>query len=177
VRSTIEDARAIENQGDYITFVSPLDDEGGIREEGWRLNARYWERAGWGSCLPMAVRTPGIDAATWRPRGRRPGPGARSIKTWVDEWTSASRQSPIGRITRPIIQVRKDSIVIIIGTQPVSAFPGQRSRSRSSDGFAFIDCPGAPSAPYTIKLPVKLGKRTLYDGGVYPPQEYPRRSR
>jgi hypothetical protein len=69
------------------------------------------------------------------------------------------------------------AIAIIMGTQPISAFPRQRSGNRTGDGYAFIDCPGSPAAPYTVKLPVKLGKRTLYDGGIYPPKEYPRRRR
>jgi hypothetical protein len=36
-------------------------------------------------------------------------------------------------------------------------------------GFRY-DCNGYGPVPMTIKLPVALGQRTLYDGGVYPPR-------
>jgi hypothetical protein len=166
----IERPRVIVDEGDYVELIGPLRRSRRTEMEGWSFHEGRWEQVGWGGCEPIVVLSPGLDGATWTLR-ERPSPSSRRIRVWVSERACASGQPPVGRLIRPIIQVRRGSILIIMGTVPLGTW-GSRA---FSDGYAFIDCQGAPAAPATVTLPIRLGDRVLLDGGVFPPE--PRRWR
>jgi hypothetical protein len=160
--------RLVADLDDSLMFLGPLSTKGAATEW-WLYDGRLWSHWEGGACLPRVVLSPGIHAATWSLRGPRPGPTSRRLRVNV-QGRECHGTPPVGQIARPIIQVRRDSIVIIMGT----FFENQRTDSpyaaRVGDGYDFIDCNGYGPVPMTIKLPVALGQRTLYDGGVYPPR-------
>ena len=50
----------------------------------------------------------------------------------------------------------------------------ERIRERGAIGSgatSFVDCQGAPPAPYRVKLQRKLKDRTLYDAAWFPPKQ------
>jgi hypothetical protein len=175
--SRIAGARAVVDTGDVIEWIGPFE-RGRADWESWWFHDDRWEPNGTGSCSPLAVLPPGLDAAPWYLRGQRPTSSSRRIRVWVSEQACASGRPPVGRIARPLVQVRPGAIVIIMATEPLGA---HRDWSRMSGGrrgaYEFIDCQGAPAAPYVVRLPVRLGDRALYDGGVFPPREHPGRRR
>lgn len=150
-------ARAVADSGDVVSFLGPFRRGGRARFETRVFTGASWSlRSGQSACLPRVALVPGLEGATWSLRGRRPSPRSRRLAVWVQERGCASGRPPVGRIARPIVQFRPDSIVVIIATEPL---------------LGAQDCPGAPPAPYTVRLPVRLGDRRLYDGGVFPPRE------
>jgi hypothetical protein len=93
------------------------------------------------------------------------------ISVWVGESACASGRPPVGRIARPLVQIHRGALVIVMATVPLSSPHEWSAVASPGGGFDFIDCQGAPPAPFTVKLPVRLGKRRLYDGGVLPATE------
>lgn len=168
--STITGGRAIEDSGDNVEYIGPFV-RGRAEWEEWSIVDGRWDRVGWGSCTPSAVMPPGLDTAGWSLRGRRPGPRSRTIRVWVGETACASGQPPVGRIAPPFVQVHPGALVVIMATEPLGGPYEWRADSADSGGYDFIDCQGAPPAPFTVKLPVRIGKRALYDGGVLPPRK------
>jgi hypothetical protein len=168
--STITGGRAIVDTGDYVEYIGPFVD-GRAEWEEWSMVDGRWDRMGWGSCTPSAVMPPGLDTAGWRLRGRRPGPGSRRIRVWVGESACASGRPPVGRIARPLVQIHPGALVIVMATVPLAGPHEWRAVAGDGGGYDFIDCQGAPPAPFTIRLPVRIGKRALYDGGVLPARE------
>lgn len=164
----LDGVRLVSDLGDSLTFLGPLSEKGSAAEW-WLYDGRLWSHREGGACLPRVVLSPGIHAATWSLRGPRPGPKTRRLRVNV-QGQVCHGSPPVGQVARPIIQVRRDSIVIIMGT----FFENQRTDSpyaaRVGDGYDFIDCNGYGPVPMTIRLPMALGQRTLYDGSMYPPQ-------
>lgn len=175
VFSSMSDARAITDTGDTISFLRPLRKNGRTDWESWYLTrGGAWQRDGNGTCLPLVVLSPGLHGATWSLRGPMPGPRSRRLRIDVQGWPCHG-SPPFGQITRPIFQVRDESIVIIMGTFFVPNQLPDGLSARSHGQFEFIDCNGYGAVPMTIRLPGRLGNRKLYDGGVFPPQRRDRR--
>lgn len=100
----------------------------------------------------------------------------------VDEWACASGRPPVGRVVAPEQWYRPDAAYLLFHTFPISASweANERIRARQSaaaSGPAFVDCQGAPPAPYRVKLWRKLGERTLYDAAWFPPKPIKERDR
>ena len=158
----------------------------------WRSHERWWTRATSSSCVGRSARRTGIGVETWRcatgsGSGRTARPAAalcsRVTRSWtprrgacgtetrssdaqvlrirVQEWACASGQPPVGRIVPPTVDFTKDRITIAVRTYPVTA----NTRNPAAD------CPGAPPAPYAVWLGRQLGRRSVYDGAYFPPQE------
>ena len=98
------------------------------------------------------------------------GPGKSSVAVWevqgayrpadtelsllVNENACASGTSAEGRIQKPDVEYRSDSVVVTIRVR-------QRGSSES--------CPGNPDTPYVLRLEEPVGNRQLLDGGQSPP--------
>ena len=169
----ITNARAVYDSGDYVTWFGDYDQakrrfacaSAQLRNGEWRM---YGQR-----CRPpRAAMYPGIDAATWRLRGKRPNPKDRFIRIWVRE--VVCNGSPIRpRLQRPVVQAdysKGGAITIVMATTRQPTDPPRRTTT-SGQRFGFVDCPGMPDAKAVVDLPLPIGTRPLLDGGVFPPQE------
>lgn len=173
----LTNARAVYDSGDHVTWFGEYDP---VKRRFACAHAALtngeWQTYG-GTCAPRAVMFPGIDAASWRLRGRRPNRTDRSLRIWVHE--EVCNGSPIGpRLQRPVVQwdpSKGGAIVIVMATTRQPTDPPRRSTS-SGRRSAFVDCPGMAPVPVTVELPVAIGQRPLLDGWAFPPQErWPRR--
>jgi hypothetical protein len=117
-----------------------------------------WTMDGAGDCQLSVVVGAGIGLASWwvDPAAGAPGPAAHDINVLVQERACASGRAPVGRIAPPLVSYGRNAIVAVFGVIPL---PGGQ------------DCPGAPPAPFTLRLEEPLGNRALLDGGVVPPRD------
>jgi hypothetical protein len=169
----ITNARAVYDSGDYVVWFGDFDPArrrfacatAVLTDGRWQMHGQH--------CTPRAAMYPGIDAATWRLRGKRPDPKNRFIHIWVRE--EVCNGSPIRpRLQRPVVQLedyrRGGAIVIVMATTREPTDPPRRTTT-SGTRFGFVDCPGMAPVKAVVDLPVPIGERPLLDGGVFPPQE------
>lgn len=169
----ITNARAVYDSGDYVTWLGDYDPvkrrfacaNAFLRNGEWRMHGQRCRP-------PRAAMYPGIDAATWRLRGKRPTPKDRFIRIWVQE--EVCNGSPIRpRLQRPVVQAdysKGGAITIVMATTRQPTDPPRRTRT-SGQRFGLVDCPGMAPVKAVVDLPLPIGKRPLLDGGVFPPQE------
>jgi hypothetical protein len=120
-------------------------------------------------CRPRTVRK-GILAARWAPvDGQVLTPATRRIRV---DLASPYRECNGGRddsraAEAPSFVSRGKRLVLSIWVPPAPELP---------PGFAY-NCKGRKRTPLSVRLPGRLGSRSLWDGGVYPPVlEVPSRS-
>lgn len=168
----ITNARAVYDSGDYVTWFGDHDPaKRRFACSSALLTDGRWQMYG-DECTPRAAMYPGIDAATWRLRGKRPNPKDRFIRIWVQE--EVCNGSPIRpRLQRPVVQAsyrKGGAIVIVMATTRQPTDPPRRTTT-SGRRFGFADCPGLAPVRAVVDLPFPIGKRPLLDGGVFPPEE------
>jgi hypothetical protein len=119
-----------------------------------------WSARGLGVCQPSLVLPAGLNAATWRlPVGAPiPAPGAASFAALVTELECTSGRPAEGRVLPPAIRYEPTRVLVVFAV-------------RKPPTTGAETCPGAPPTPVTVELREPLGKRTLLDGGVFPPGE------
>lgn len=169
----ITNARAVYDSGDYVTWFGDFDPakrrfacaHAFLRDGEWGMSGQRCRP-------PRAAMYPGIDAATWRLRGKRPKPKDRFIRIWVQE--EVCNGSPIRpRLQRPVVMAdygKGGAIVIVMATTRQPTDPPRRTTT-SGKRFGFVDCPGMAPVKAVVDLPLPIGKRPLLDGGVFPPLE------
>lgn len=112
-----------------------------------------WRWAGSGDCTPRAVPPPGYGQATWTLDPDFPGPGrdTRTLHILVQELACSSGRSASGRISPAFViwDERQFDIEVFVETIPGGG-----------------DCQAAPPTPATLRLPVRLGDRILFDAGT-----------
>lgn len=175
IPTSLEGARAMIDQGDYVVLRGPFGRRGSVVIETWRLKGDDWKRRR-SRCRLMATSPPSLNTASWKLKGRSVDPGSKSLDILVQEWACASGYPPVGRVVPPDVRFHEDSVVIVAQTFPMSRTWEANERNRGADaastaGYTYVDCQGAPPAPYKVKLLYRLGDRALYDGGVFPPKE------
>ncbi len=184
--------RIVRVDGDIVHGLDPVQPRGKILAKTWRWSRQKeaWSSSGSAyRCRLFADSGPNQTTATWRFRGQRPNAGSKAINVWVREEVCNGR--PLyGRVAQPTWIEADDGIIFVTysmrdtvladGTyidDPWTYYKGKPGvASRSSGGFAFVDCPGIGPAPYTFNLWRRLGDRKLYDGAFFPPRERPARS-
>lgn len=112
-----------------------------------------WGWAGSGDCTPRAVAPPGFGQATWTldPRFPTPGPDTRTLHILVQELACSSGRSASGRISPAFVtwDDRQFDIEVFVETIPGGG-----------------DCQANPPTPATLRLPVRIGDRILFDAGT-----------
>jgi hypothetical protein len=133
--------------------------QSGVVEAGPYLAAKVtfdgtsWRYSGGGDCQPRAVAPTGYGQATWTldPDSRVPSGETRTLHLLVQETACASGRSASGRISPAFVTWDERDLVIELFVQTL---PGEQ------------DCPGAPLTPATLRLPMPLADRTLFDAGT-----------
>lgn len=112
-----------------------------------------WRMGDHGDCFLMAVPSAGYGRANWTldPASKAPGPDTRTLHLLVREEACSSGRSASGRISPAFVTWNGDELVIELFVQTL---PGDH------------ECPGVPDTPATLRLPVPLGDRTLFDAGT-----------
>lgn len=168
----ITNARAVYDSGDHVTWFGEYDPrrrrfacaDAALTGDVWQVYD--------GDCAPHAVMFTGIDAASWRLRGKRPNPRDRSLRIWVRE--EVCNGSPIRpRLQRPVVQwdYRKGGAIVIVMATTRQPTDSPRRTTTRGRRFGFVDCPGMAAVPAVVDLPGAIGQRPLLDGWVFPPQE------
>jgi hypothetical protein len=121
-----------------------------FREDGGHWE---WERYSQ-SCEPHSLRA-GVEATTWTlADGEQLNPSTRRVR--IELGFDSCEDIRDGRQrAKPEFHERNGALLMAIWLRP--ATHGRRCRSLIED-------------PIVVKLPEKLGKRKLLDGGVYPPR-------
>jgi hypothetical protein len=116
-----------------------------------------WKWSGSGNCAPRTTLH-GLLAATWAldPEQPPPGPKTRRLSIYLSAAGCSSGMSPNDRARKPIFRQFGKRLVMIVLVEPLP--PG------------FYTCQGVVSPPLKVKLPTRLGARTIFDGGSFPPQ-------
>jgi len=115
----------------------------------WKFSA-YSSR-----CRPTSI-VGKRSAVTWTLAGKtKLRPGVRRI--WIDlgPGPCASGMSQNARAMKPVFRALGKRLVMIMRLRPLP--PGAYT------------CEGIFDPPLRVSLPSRLGKRRLFDGGVYPP--------
>ena len=132
-----------------------------------------WKRSK-SDCHLMATSPPNLATASWRLGGTKPDRTAKTVDVKVKEWACASGRPPEGRVVPPAQWYRPGAAYLLFHTFPISptweANERIRERKTTASGNAFVDCQGAPPAPYRVKLWRKLDERALYDAAYFPPK-------
>jgi hypothetical protein len=112
-----------------------------------------WRMGNYGDCFLMAVPSPGYGRAHWTldPAFKAPGPDTRTLHLLVREEACSGGRTASGRISSAFVTWDADELVIELFVQTL---PGDH------------ECPGVPATPATLRLPVPLGDRTLFDAGT-----------
>jgi hypothetical protein len=112
-----------------------------------------WRMGNYGDCFLMAVPSPGYGRANWTldPAFEAPGPETRTLHLLVREGGCSSGRTASGRISPAFVTWDANELVIELFVQ---ARPGDQ------------ECPSVPATPATLRLPVPLGDRTLFDAGT-----------
>ncbi len=129
-------------------------------EYGWmefeRLGNGRWSWLRSGGCF-VRTRHYGLPAVTWWRRGDGPLPAdATRVPVFVQEDECASGRDARGRILRPLVHYGRHTVTVTYFIRPL--------RGAST-------CQGVPPTPAVLVLDEPLGRRTLRDGGPYPPQQ------
>lgn len=118
-------------------------------------HGRRWSWMNWQDRCPLRAVRGGLAASAWRldPAHPHPGRRARVLHVLVRERNCASGDDTRGRIQRPSIWVNPRRIAVAMYVTPL-------------EGDQF--CQGVPETPATVRLPVALGGRKLFDAGFVP---------
>jgi hypothetical protein len=118
--------------------------------EGWKL-------AGNGNCTPRTVLH-GLAGVPWTLAGDQPALGwnTRRIRVDLGPGPCASGMSENARARKPIFRQLGRRLLMTILLEPLP--PG------------VYTCQGVLDPPLMVQLPGRLGKRTLFDAGSFPPQ-------
>lgn len=180
IPTTLTSARAMADHGDMVILRGPFAESGRVRIESWRLRGNTWKRRK-SDCHLMATSPPNLATASWKLGGVKPDRTAKTVDVKVQEWECASGHPPEGRVVPPAQWYRPGAAYLLFYTFPISpsweANERIRERKATASGMAFVDCQGAPPAPYRVKLWRKLKERTLYDAAYFPPLPVKDRSR
>jgi hypothetical protein len=116
-----------------------------------------WKLTGSGTCAPRTTLH-GLLAATWvlDPKQPPPGPKTRWLSIYLSAAGCSSGMSPNDRARKPIFRQFGKRLTMIVLVDPLP--PGAYT------------CQGVVSPPLKVKLPSRLGTRTIFDGGSFPPQ-------
>ncbi len=123
--------------------VAPKEDE-------WKLNSS-------GTCQLRSV-LPAGQVVTWSLAREQPGlrPGTRYVRIDLGEGSCDSGASQNERARQPAFRQIGRSLLMTMSLEPLP--PGPRT------------CVGSIDPPLTVRLPGRLGNRTLLDGSSYPPR-------
>lgn len=115
-----------------------------------------WKWAGSGTCLPRTVLH-GLSAVTWTLAADQPalGKNTRRIRIDLGPGGCSSGMGQNERARKPIFRRIGKRLLMTMLVDPLP--PG------------FYTCQGVLEPPITVTLPGRLGTRTLFDGGTYPP--------
>ena len=161
--------RAMVDEGDLVVLRGPFDEKGNTTLATWRWRDGEWRLRAEGCRLMIAVGPGQVTTATWRLKGQRPAGRSKEVDIRVNEWACASGRSPKGRIIPPDVHYIPGGALIAV--QVFGMVPSWEANVAATGGYAVVDCPGAPPATYTVKLYRRLGERTLFDAGYFPPKE------
>jgi hypothetical protein len=116
-----------------------------------------WKLVGTGTCAPRTTLH-GLLAATWEldPKQPPPGPKTRWLSIYLSTTGCSSGMSPNDRARKPIFRQFGKRLVMIVLVDPLP--PG------------LYTCQGVVGPPLKVRLPGRLGTRTIFDGGSFPPQ-------
>lgn len=112
-----------------------------------------WRYAGGGDCRPQAVAPSGYGQATWTldPEFRAASAETRTLHILVQELACSNGRTASGRISPAFVTWDAQELVIELFVQTM---PGEQ------------DCPDVDPTPATLRLPIRLGDRTLFDAGT-----------
>jgi hypothetical protein len=161
-----------------------LGDDGFVRKHDWRLLAEEdgvaefgagrlpdemefisverqrgkWDFTGYSErCEPDSMRR-GLRAITWSLSSDQPQlrPSTGSILVYLGPSECSSGKPAAPRLQKPEFREQNGALLMSLWLRPLP--PG---------GYT---CQGVSEPPLRIKLPERLGKRRLLDGGTYPPR-------
>lgn len=118
-----------------------------------------WKGSGLsGGCWPESI-VGGIRAIKWRLASDQKalGKDTRTIQVDLGPGPCASGRSQNARAMKPVFRQIGRKLLMIMRLRPLP--PGHYS------------CEGIIDPPLAVRLPGRLGKRKLYDGGTYPPTD------
>lgn len=118
--------------------------------DGWRVDTAGGGCTVWPHEIGSFRAVWAIDTAAGPPPGR----DATSIAVVVNDLACAGGQGPEKRLREPNVRVTGDTVVVTFTSSP----------------SGYSTCPSHKAVRRVVSLPEPLGKRTLLDGGVYPPQ-------
>lgn len=122
----------------------------------FRNDGSGWKLAGNGGCTPSSL-VQGRYAVTWDLTAKRgPGPNARWVKVHLGQGPCDSGAPQAERMRPPVFRQLGRRLLMSIVLEPLP--PGAYT------------CIGVREPPILVKLPGRLGKRSLFDGGTYPPR-------
>jgi hypothetical protein len=116
-----------------------------------------WEFAGYSSrCEPTSI-VEGLSAITWRLAPDQPKLQPSTKRVWINlgPGPCSGGRSQNARAMKPVFHTLGRRLLMVMRLRPLP--PG---------GYT---CEGIIDPPLRVSLPGRLGKRTLFDGGVYPP--------
>jgi hypothetical protein len=148
--------RLLAEGADSASFVSGELGEG-LGSLGLRKVGAQWKFASSGPCF-LGTSISGREAVRWRLAPEQPwlGPGTRRIRIELSGGGCSSGISANPRARKPIFRQLGRRLLMTMTLNPLP--PGSYT------------CQGVDNPPLTIALPTKLGPRTLYDGGSFPPR-------
>lgn len=122
----------------------------------FRNDGSGWKLTSSGGC-PLYSRVLGRFAVTWDLTAKRtPGPNARWIKIHLGPGPCSSGAAQAKRMHSPVFRQLGRRLLMTIVLDPLP--PGTYT------------CIGVREPSILVKLPGRLGNRSLYDGGTYPPR-------
>lgn len=150
-----------------------LASPGGPSVMSFRQEDGKWKWSGLSSgCHPISI-VEGISAITWRLATDQKGLRRNWKSIWINlgPGPCSGGRSQNARALKPIFQQIGKKLLMFMRLRPLP--PG---------GYT---CQGVIEPPLKVRLPSRLGKRKLFDGGTYPPADVvaiwreglPRRSR
>ncbi len=122
------------------------------------LVAGVWKPAGFGNCVLSSVRD-GSLANGWKlAQDQNLRASTKKVKVILGGPDACNDGKPLNpRAQRPVFRQIGRKLLITIWLDPVPPGPHQ--------------CQGVVEIPLVVRLPGRLGRRTIWNGGTYPPVE------
>ena len=116
-----------------------------------------WKFTQSGDGCVVSPHRPSFETARWGLDPEHDGPTEESteLHVIVNDHSCSSGVGPDKRLQDPIVEVDDEQLVVTF-----------YSRTAAGDQ----SCPSHPPVKRKVELGTKLGRRTLRDGGIYPPQ-------
>ena len=148
--------RLLAESPESASFVSGEISEG-PRFLSLRKVEGQWKFGGSGPCFLDTVIA-GVETVSWSLAADQPAlePGTRRIRIDLGPGGCSSGASQDDRARKPIFRQMGRRLLMTTVLEPLP--PG------------IYTCQGVIDPPLTVKLPGRLGTRTLYDGGSFPPR-------